>query len=145
MKYILIVIPILFFACTSNESPNESQTCEDIELVGKWELIEEFIDPGNGSGDFESITSDRVIEFFSDGMVTVNGELCFMENSLGEPSFGTYEVTSDQTADTTYDGEIIPNDCEFDTLVSFDLTANGNLILWYHCREACGQKFSKIN
>jgi len=141
MKTILLLITILVFSCT----PNEGQPKENGDLVGKWKLIEQFADPGDGSGDFQPIISDRIIEFFNDGTVIVNGELCFMESSTGGSSSGTYMITGSETADTTYDGEIIPERCSFDGVkVFFDLTSNGNLILWYLCIEGCGQKFEKI-
>lgn len=143
MKNLLVVISMLFvFGCSSDEGkPNETD-----RLLGKWKLIEQLLDPGDGSGTFKPINSERVIEFFSDGSVTINGELCFMASEVGDEESGTYELTSDPRADTKYDGEIIPNTCTSRSAkVYFDLSLSGHLILWYQCIEPCGQKFQKIN
>lgn len=139
MKHILLLITILFISCTSNES----QTIEDIELIGKWKLIEQLADPGDGSGTFQPIVSERTIAFLKDGTVEINGELCFMSSEVGDKETGYYKLITD--FDAQYDGEITPNICSSRSArVYFDLPASGNLILWYQCIEGCGQKFMKI-
>lgn len=140
-KVALILITLFFINCTSNDSKPSSET----ELLGKWKLIEQYADPGDGSGDFRPIESDRVVQFFSNGTVSINGELCFMSSNVGDTETGTFIITSSDEADTTYDGEIIPNTCNSRSAkVYFDLNFNGNLVLWYPCIEGCGQKFKKI-
>lgn len=140
-KLILITISIILISCSSDEGKPSGET----ELLGKWKLIEQYLDPGDGSGDFQPINSNRTIEFFSNGTVEINGELCFMSSEVGDKETGTYMITSSNEADTTYDGEIIPNTCSSRSAkVYFDLPLNGNLILWYLCIEGCGQKFKKV-
>ncbi|MFD2727743.1 lipocalin family protein [Hyunsoonleella rubra] len=138
----LFLIASLSMACTSDHG----RPTPDNELIGKWKLIEQLVDPGDGSGTFQPIESDRVIQFFSDGTVEVNGVLCFMSSEVGDAETGTYEITGDNTADTTYEGEIIPNTCNSRSAkVFFNLPLDGNLILWYLCIEPCGQKFEKVD
>ena len=68
-----------------------------------------------------------------------------MTSDVGETTTCTYMKSSDNNLDTQNDGEIIPNTCNSRSArVYFDLPISGNLILWYPCIEACGQKFSKI-
>ncbi|MBC3758798.1 hypothetical protein H7U19_10315 [Hyunsoonleella sp. SJ7] len=143
MKSILHLFLIaLSMACTSDGGRPNS----DNELIGKWKLIEQLVDPGDGSGTFQSIESERMIQFFSDGTVEINGVLCFMSSEVGDAEMGTYEITGDNTADTTYEGEIIPNTCSSRSAkVFFNLPLDGNLILWYLCIEPCGQKFEKVD
>lgn len=142
-KLLCILISLLMFNCSSDDGkPNE-----ETKLLGKWQVIEHLLDPGDGSGTFQPVASQRVIEFFLDGSVKVNGNLCFLSTDVGEEQTGTYEITSDPRADTTHDGEIIPDDdcnSEFYKIV-FDISADGNLILWYPCIEPCGEKFEKLN
>jgi len=140
-KVALILLAIFLFSCTSDDNKPTDET----GLIGKWKLIEQLADPGDGSGTFQPISSERVIEFFSDGTVSVNGNLCFMTSEVGKTVTGTYMKTSDNNSDTQFDGEIIPNSCSSRSAkVYFDLPSSGSLILWYLCIEGCGQKFTKI-
>lgn len=140
-KLLVTILTFVFLSCSSDDSKPNGET----ELIGKWKLIEQYLDPGDGSGDFQSIESERTIEFFSNSTVEINGELCFMSSEVGDKEIGTFMITSSNEADTTYDGEIIPNTCSSRSAkVYFDLPLSGNLILWYQCIEGCGQKFKKI-
>ena len=106
-KYLLLVLLVIISSCTSDDSKPADET----GIIGKWKLIEQLADPGDGSGTFQPISSERVIEFFSDGTVSVNGDLCFMTSEVGEVVTATYLKTSDYNSDTQYEGEIIPNSC----------------------------------
>lgn len=140
-RHLLIVLALIIFSCTSDDSKPKGET----ELIGKWKLIEQLADPGDGSGTFQTIDSKRIIEFLSDGTIEINGELCVMSSEVGDKETGAFITTSSNEADTTYDGEIISNTCNSRSArVYFDLTTSGNLILWYSCIEGCGQKFTKI-
>ncbi|PWH83067.1 hypothetical protein DIS18_00490 [Algibacter marinivivus] len=139
--YLLIFTLLILTGCSSDDNKPKDET----ELVGKWKLIEQYLDLGDGSGDFQSINSNRTVEFFKDGTIEVNGILCFMSSEVGDKETGTYMITGSNEADTTFDGEIIPNTCSSRSAkVYFDLPLSGNLILWYQCIEGCGQKFEKI-
>lgn len=61
-------------------------------LLGKWKVIEQLSDPGDGSGTFNPIESNRTIQFFSDNKVTINGSLCHMSIDVGLNMSGIYEV-----------------------------------------------------
>lgn len=139
--YLFILTLLILTGCSSDDN----KTTDETGLLGKWQLIEQYLDPGDGSGDFQPINSNRTIEFFSNGTVEINGELCFLSSEVGDKETGTYMITSSNEADTTYDGEIIPNTCSSRSAkVYFDLPISGDLILWYQCIEGCGQKFKKI-
>lgn len=141
-KLFVAILAAVIFSCASDDSkPNE-----ETHLLGKWKLIEQLSDPGDGSGTFQPINSNRTIEFFSDGTVAVNGVLCFISSEVGEKEIGTYILSTDSNTDFQNDGEITPATCSSRSAkVYFDLPVSGNLILWYPCIEPCGQKFEKIN
>lgn len=61
-------------------------------LLGKWIIIEQYLDPGDGSSTFSPIESDRTMQFSSDGIVTVNGNFCYISSEVGTDMSGTYEV-----------------------------------------------------
>lgn len=143
VKYFL---PIILFSFFISCSTDDSRPKEQPQLIGKWRLIEQLSDPGDGSGTFQPIDSNRVIEFFSDNTVKINGVLCFMSSEIAIEESGTYMMITDSNIDTQHDGEIIPNTCSSRSAkVYFDLPVSGNLILWYVCIEPCGQKFEKID
>ncbi len=137
-KIILSLLTFSLLCCNSNDDSQK----EAIELVGKWQLIEQLADPGDGSGIFVEINSDRIFEFFNDGTVIVNGDLCYMSSEVSNQNSRNYIELIDNEY---YDGEIIPNDCVLseEERVLYLIEGN-NLILIYPCIEGCGQKFSKI-
>ncbi|GAA4896737.1 hypothetical protein GCM10023311_21860 [Flaviramulus aquimarinus] len=136
---ITILIAIFFLNCTSDDSKSIDKT----GLIGTWKLIEQFADPGDGSGAFQPIESDRVIEFFSNGTLTVNSTLCFRDNTIipNQSASGTYVFASESEFNT---GDIMPNDCNSElNRITFEIE-DSKLILWYLCVEGCGEKFEKI-
>lgn len=139
---LFLVLIYLNQSCTSDEGKASRET----QLTGKWKLIEQLLDPGDGSGTFRPVSSDRIIEFFSDGSVEVNGILCFMSSEVGEKKNGTYILNLDANTDLQNDGEITPHSCSSRSAkVYFDLPLDGSLIIWYTCIEPCAQKFKKID
>lgn len=135
---ILILITALLFNCTSDDANPKN---ENEELLGKWKLIEQLADPGDGSGTFNPIDSARIIEFFSNGTVTVNGLLCYMSSEVDSQKSGTFsEIES-----AYYDGEIVPTGCDYSETKIYYVIEDSNLILWYLCIEGCGQKFEKVD
>lgn len=143
MKYhIIIGLVLTLLNCSSDDIKTHT---ENENLIGKWKLIEQLADPDDGSRTFDPVESNRTIEFFSNGVVVVNGSLCYMSVEVDKKNSGIFEVMSDDAADTTNDGFLTPSNCEFSEVkIYFDLPLSGHLILWYPCIEPCGQKFVKI-
>lgn len=137
-NYMIFIFVILMSSCSSDDS----KPLDENGIIGKWTLIEQLTDPGDGSGEFAPTNSNRTIQFFSNGTVSINGILCYMSSEVGEGNTGFfYESTEDNDF---FDCEILPNNCEYrETKVYYNLEDN-NLILWYQCIEGCGQKFKKI-
>ncbi len=141
-KVILIVLTLFLVSCSSHDN---KILIENEVLLGKWKIIETLIDPGDGSGTFQPTESDRVIEFFNNGTVIINGELCYTSSEVGAQQSGTFKFISSHETDTNHDGEIKPNNCENSVAkIYFDINSNNQLILWYPCIEGCGEKFEKI-
>ncbi len=120
---------VVVFASCKKES-------EDPELVHSWKLIEILADPGDGSGTFQPVSSDKTISFFEDGTVTSNGILCQMSSESGTGSAGTYSET---------ELSITPDNCgvaAFEMNYEFD---GVNLIINYPCFEPCREKYEPVN
>lgn len=124
----IFTIAILFIACEDDQTKNDNQ------LFGQWKLIEQLMDPGNGSGTYQSVESDKIITFYSDNTFTSNGDMCFVSS----------ESDQDQTGIFT-DSTIVPNaNCG---IVPYPIryTITGDYLeLFYTCIEPCQQKWQKI-
>ena len=101
--------------------------------LNKWKLIEQYSDPGDGSGEFNPVESNKTLEFFSNGTVVSNGSLCNMSIE-----------TDGQSTATFTDSTLITQDCELDNFAVYYQILDDNMILWYPCIEGCAQKYQKI-
>ncbi|MBI9037124.1 MAG: hypothetical protein JEY97_03250 [Bacteroidales bacterium] len=130
MKKIIFLLgfAIIVFSCDKN---NDKQV--DSDLIGKWGLIEVLADPGDGSGTFHSVQSNKIIEFHDDGTITSNGEICDMSIETNNSTSGAYSLI---------DSTISSNDCSNQMNISFE--QNGStLIINYPCIEPCRAKYEK--
>ncbi len=125
LRYTLLFSAFLFIltSCKKEETP---------ELVNSWKLIEILADPGDGSGTFQPVSSNKIISFFANGSVTSNGQLCNMGTESNASSEGTYAEA--ETA-------ITPDNCGIAPFVIYYEFDGSNLILNYPCFEACREKY----
>ena len=126
--FTLITAGILF-SCNNDDDSNT-----ETNLIGDWKLIEVLADPGDGSGTFNSVESEKIITFKNDGTITSNGNLCDMSISSDNQTSGTYsnlEMTFNST------------NCN-DSAYDFTFEQNGDiLIINYPCIEPCQAKYIK--
>ncbi len=126
--FTLITVGILFSCHNDNDSNTETT------LIGNWKLIEVLADPGDGSGIFISVQSDKIITFENDGIITSNGNLCDMSISSDNQTTGTYSIS-----ESTYNSSNCNN-----PNYNFTYEQSGNiLIVNYPCFEPCRAKFIK--
>lgn len=106
------------------------------ENIEKWKLIEQLADPGDGSGTFQPVDSDRTLEFLIDEeTVRSNGSFCGMGTSANG------EVTATYNAEEKY---IMVDGCggtPFKILYNFD---EEFLYLRFPCIEPCAQKYERV-
>jgi hypothetical protein len=128
MRIILIVFSsiLLVFSCTKQEST-------DSDILGRWRLTEVLLDPGDGSGTFQSVSSDKIIEFHSDGTVTSNGEICYMSIDSNSPSNGTYSISK---------STIYSSNCSSEG-IKYQRTGTTIVLSYPNCDEPCATKFIK--
>jgi hypothetical protein len=127
----------LFITCSSETDP----AIGTADILGKWKLVAELLDPGDGSGEYKSVVSDRTVEFFANGTYTSSEPLCPDFNS-GNSLTGTYSY--DKSSNEW--GSLIPDECTFfgdGRTIVIKIEAQ-SLILGYPCIEACRYKYSKI-
>lgn len=132
-KYFFLLLTIGLLTSCSKDEENPTNTTST-ELTGKWKLIEVYLDPGDGSGTFEPVESEKRIIFHEDGTITSNGDLCRMSNEADNPTSGTYSLS-----DSTFTSADCDNpDYSYEFEQSDDI-----LIITYPCIEPCQMKFEK--
>ena len=136
MKYlknalVALAVSVLMINC-SDDDPRP----EDVSLVGEWKLREILMDPGDGSGEFQKVDSDKIIEFFENGNVESNGNLCNGGITTGRPSSGIYKVP---------DSILELDNCEREFRMTRFRLEDGDLILSYPCIEPCEEKYIKLD
>lgn len=112
-------------------------TCEknDSALVGTWLLVEVLADPGDGSGVFTPVDSDRIIQFNDDGSYTANGDLCDFSTETSTSSVGHYDLVA---------GTISPENCATIGGTPIGLSVDGStMIITYLCIEPCQHKYER--
>jgi len=126
--FILITIGILF-SCNKDEAVDSNTA-----LIGNWKLIAVLADPGDGSGTFYSVESEKIITFESGEAITSNGNLCDMSINLDNQSSGTYSI-----AESSFNS----SDC-INPDYKYTFEQSGNiLIINYPCFEPCQTKYIK--
>ena len=130
MNKVLIVlfsIGILISCRKSDDNKNS-------DVVGKWKLIEVLADPGDGSGTFHGVSSEKILEFQANGTVTSNGSICDMSIESVSPSFGTYSLS---------DSTISSSNCSNSPFKIKFRNEGSTMTISYPCDEACIAKYIK--
>jgi len=130
MNKVLIVLFSIGVLISCNKSDDNLNS----DIIGKWKLIEVLVDPGDGSGTFHVVSSEKIIEFQSNGTVTSNGSLCDMTIESVSSSSGTYSLS---------DSTINSSNCS-NTHLKIKFRKEGStLTISYPCDEACIAKYIK--
>ncbi len=140
MKKLLSLSFVLIFITSCEQKDVILEENFDNPLVGKWKLIEQLADPGDGSGTFQPTENEFQIEFFENNTFNATRSMCTLANYDQETSTGTVDTNLEV---------LYPEGCEnlfadVDFQIHYRLE-EGDLILYYFCIEACGQKFEKLN
>ncbi|MDP5200887.1 lipocalin family protein [Flavobacterium sp. DG2-3] len=130
-KQILLLLCIgILFSCSNEEEKSSEST-----VIGTWKLIEVNADPGDGSGTFRAIESNKTIEFKSNGIITTNSSLCDPYSEEIKSS-GSYSLANNS----------ITTNCQNPNIatISFELE-DEYLILNFISNEGYSQKFKRVN
>lgn len=132
MKQLLIILCLIGLLSSCNSDDNLSS---NTSLVGEWKLIEILADPGDGSGTFSAVESEKRIKFHQDGTFTSNGTICNMSIEANNPTSGTYSLIN---------STINSQDCnspEYD----YQFKQDGKILkIMYPCIEPCKAKYRKL-
>ena len=126
-KIIFFLLTVLLVTGCDNDS-------EATDIVGEWDLIEVLADPGDGSGEFRSVNSDKRIRFFADGTYSSAGSICDFTIESEDITDGVYTLS-----DTVY--RIACGDSpQFTVGLRIE---DGFLIVTFPCIEPCLHKYRK--
>ena len=142
MKNVLIVIVIsgFWFSCDNREDAGaEMERTPDNNLTGKWRLIEQLMDIGDGRGTFTKVESDHLVEFLNDGTFKSSESLCLADGQADAGTTGTVDFEK---------SVLVPRECQQGESPSrFELAYDfqqSNLIINLFCIEPCALKFEKV-
>lgn len=122
----MLVLAAFVMACSKNKEFRNS------EIIGTWRLTEMLADPGDGSGTFQPVQSDKTITFHKDGTISSNGSLCVMSTEVDGESSGMYSFT---------DSSFSANNC-VDPAYRYRFSLQGDVVIVdYPCIEPCRSKF----
>ncbi len=132
MKNMILIASVVAIMISCSKDSNDNGNAE---LLNSWLLVEQLLDPGDGSGVFVPVDSDKTIEFLANGTVVSNGSLCFVKSITGSASISVFDSTEKY---------IIPGDCIGpDSKLTYEVI-DDKLLLYYPCFEPCVQKFVKL-
>ena len=138
MKLQIIVITgvllVALYSCKKEKTCNCSGASNGI--VGEWRLVEVLFDPGDGSGTFQSVASNKEIKFCDNGTFESNGNMCTMSSEADSTTYGTYDTSAETFA---------PDNCMMMPPMAYFYSVDGDtLLLRYPCIEPCQQKYVRI-
>ena len=137
------ILTILFFACS--DSDDTITLADNPELSGTWLLVEQNLDPGDGTGYFKKVDSDKTIQFLADGIFRSKGELCELNAASGPETFGKFIINDTLTKEKyPFENYLLQDGCDFENYRIGIHLDGSSLILTYLCFEGCSQKFRKL-
>lgn len=130
MKRFLVLVLgslLLQFQCS------EDEITEPVSLFGTWQLEAVLADPGDGSGTFQNVDSEKNIVFNTDSTFTSNGLGCvvFGDNTTS-PASGTFN-----------NNRLFIEDC--DMPVFFFVEEDRMFLNNFGCFEECSERYFPVN
>lgn len=116
-------IAIYACGCSKEEEGQQAATYES-----KWNLSAVYMDPGDGSGNFTPVTSSKYFEFYADGTLKSNGEICSMDADTQQATVGTFSATNKT---------LVSANCAVSTWnITYEMRGD-TLDVYYPCIEPC--------
>lgn len=138
-KLSIFLFLFILYGCSEEVNPCDNPEFDCTASVeSHWELIEVLADPGNGSGSFNEVSSERNIIFLTDNTFISEGLLCNpdltnTEIHTGNIRYGDSENTLEfEACDNTIDQ------------VRFVIEGD-ELLVYFQCIEACIHKYKRVD
>lgn len=130
MKLSALLVTLLFVSCSSLDDNSQIQS-----LNGSWQLIEILMDPGDGSGQFQSTELQITLKIENNQTVLASGILCGF-NESAEWHRGLLILPDSVITTSCQNGELRHRLQMDDSYLILSIMS---------CREPCRAKFTKIN
>lgn len=135
-SYLLIFFPVLFLSCSSDDNFVVDYLPTNNSL---WQLEATLFDPGDGSGTFTPVQSDRTLAFEANRIIS-NGPFCSLMAPAGPEEEAVYG--RDET-------EVIAAPCSnmSDSLLLILMyeEATDRLMLDLGCNEPCQLRYRRLD
>jgi len=108
------------------------------DAAGSWQLKEVLADPGDGSGTFNPVQSERILLILGNGTFFSNQNLCAGPLDYSKSTQGTVDIENKF---------IIPDNCSLGEDQPFQINYSvigDELILSYLCIEPCAEKYARV-
>ena len=135
----LILLTCLLFSIAACDATDPLYDPFTPNLEGTWQLTEVLADPGDGSGTYQPVESDKTIAFFADGTFEASEDMCTRGRNEDLKSIGTYSLNDSSLTVTNCDFGVNQDEWK----LKFSLDA-GCLYLSIPCIEPCGEKYERI-
>lgn len=133
LKFLFFFIIGLSIACTKSTNTDKSANKDNVSLIGKWILIEQLTDPGDGSGKWSQANSNAYIIFKNDSFFENYKDNLYYNNIPFESI--KYSLPSDSTI--TF---IDSNGVKYLRYYKINIDT---LTIMGGCYEACSSKYIK--
>lgn len=130
-KLFFLALVVGLMSCSKDDDVtlNDGQAT----VPGTWKLTEQLMDPGDGSGTFTPVESDKLLVLFGNETYLSNGTFCGMSSLADGQTTGTFSVD---------DEILLPDNCQTFAPLNITFEVSGNeLIVRYQCIEGCAQKY----
>lgn len=135
MKKLLLIFMLAgLLACNKEDNDDDAGNYSN----DAWVLVEEYYDPGDGSGDFEPTNKSLSITWNDDNSFSASGNLCSLSLDNETTTEGTFNVDTE---------EMYVTNCEGAPENTYTLTYELNeteLLVYFPCIEGCALKFAKV-
>lgn len=130
----------VFTSCKEDPNPCAGFGFECAATVeSHWELIEIYSDPGNGSGSFNEVESERTITIFQNGDFISKGSLYILDVTNTQIHTGEIEYTSS-------DNKLVVSDCSWHDVTKLPFSIDGDeMIVDFSCYEGCKHKYKRVD
>lgn len=134
---IILIIGIALMSLMACEPTDCCVHPDQESIIGEWRLVEILIDPGDGSGVFMPVQSDKLIHFFADNTFSSSGNICSMDIHNQPNTEGEYNIQDSTLSNLSCAPDLNPT-----VRMRFKVSKE-ELTIHHFCIEPCISKYRR--